>query len=136
MAWSTVDLPAWLRWAGVIVGLAMLPVLYWVLRSIGDNISETILTKESHGLVTHGPYRWIRHPLYSVASIAFLALGLISANAFILVSGVVILAGIALFVVPKEDAQLEAKFGDPYREYRRKTGSLLPRLKAVVSGGW
>ena len=134
MAWSALALPTWLRWVGVIVGLAMLPLLYWVFHSLGNNISETFLTKENHRLVTHGPYQWVRHPLYTVASAAFLALGLIAANGFILAMGAVIFMGIALFVVPKEEAQLAAKFGESYQEYRRRTGGLMPRLKK--SGQW
>jgi protein-S-isoprenylcysteine O-methyltransferase Ste14 len=129
MAWSALALPAWLRWAGVIVGLATLPLLYWVFHSLGNNISETFLTKQEHHLVTHGPYRWVRHPLYAVASAAFLALGLISANGFILIMSAVILLGVALFVVPREEGQLAAKFGDSYEEYCRRTGGLMPRLK-------
>ena len=134
MAWSALALPTWLRWVGVFVGLATLPLLYWVFRSLGNNISETFLTKQEHHLVTHGPYRWVRHPLYTAASVAFLALGLIAANAFILTMGTVVLAGIALFVVPREEVQLETKFGASYQEYRRRTGGLVPRLKK--SGEW
>jgi protein-S-isoprenylcysteine O-methyltransferase Ste14 len=132
MDWSALRLPEAARWAGVVIGLAMLPVLYWVLSNIGRNISETVLTKSNHALVTHGPYRWVRHPLYAAATIAFLALGLIAANAFILVLGAAIFAGLALWVVPKEEAQLEAKFGQAYAAYRVRTGAFLPRL--VVSG--
>src|SRR5262245_48875747 len=56
MAWSSVNLPVGLRWLAVLMGLGMLPALYWVMRSIGNNVSETFLTKEHHVLVTHGPY--------------------------------------------------------------------------------
>ena len=128
MAWSAIPLPAAVRWAGVALGLAALPMLYWVLRSIGRNISETVLTKTDHQLVTHGPYRWVRHPLYTVATVAFLSLGLIASNAFILVMGGVIFAAMALLVVPKEEAKLMEKFGEAYDEYRRRTGALVPRV--------
>jgi protein-S-isoprenylcysteine O-methyltransferase Ste14 len=77
MAWSMLSLPTWLRWLGVLVGFGMLPVIYWVMRSIGGNVSETVLTKATHALVTHGPYRWVRHPLYSVATVIFVALSLV-----------------------------------------------------------
>jgi len=133
MAWSALAFPAWLRWVGVIVGLAMLPLLYWVFHSLGNNISETFLTKENHSLVTHGPYQWIRHPLYTAAMATFLALGLIAANGFILTMGGLIFVGIAAFVVPKEEAQLAAKFGEAYWEYRRRTGGLIPVLPVLVA---
>ena len=44
------------------------------------------------------------------------------------------LLGILAFILmairtPKEEANLIAKFGDEYREYMRRTGRFLPRLK-------
>jgi len=134
MDWSALPLSATFRWVGVVVGLATLPLLYWVLSSLGRNISETFLTKDEHQLVTHGPYRWVRHPLYSVATIAFLALGLVAANAFILVMAAVVFAALALLVVPKEEAQLVEKFGGAYRAYQGRTGGLLPRLNSLAQG--
>ena|SRR5215472_1636072 len=56
MAWAAVPLPIWLRWLGAAVGLSALPFVYWVFSSIGSNISETTLTKETHRLVSHGPF--------------------------------------------------------------------------------
>jgi len=128
MDWSALSLSVTFRWVGVVVGLATLPLLYWVLSSLGRNISETFLTKGDHQLVTRGPYRWVRHPLYTAATIAFLALGLVAANAFILVMGVVIFAAMALLVVPREEAELMDKFGEAYDVYRHRTGALVPRV--------
>jgi protein-S-isoprenylcysteine O-methyltransferase Ste14 len=128
MAWAALPLPTAARVAGILVGLAMLPLLLWVFRSIGRNISETTLTKSDHELVTHGPYRWVRHPLYSAATVAFVALGVIAANAFIIAFALVIFGGMALLVVPREEAELSAKFGAAYQDYRRRTGGLFPRF--------
>ena len=61
MAWSAIGVPAWLRWLAAFVGVAMVPIIYWVVSTIGKNISETFLTKDHHSLVTHGPYRWVRY---------------------------------------------------------------------------
>ena len=107
----------------------MLPSLYWVVSSIGSNISETILTKTKHVLVTHGPYRWLRHPLYTVSTVAFISLAILAANWFMMVMAVLVIIGVSLAVIPREEAQLILKFGDQYREYRTRTGKLLPRLK-------
>lgn len=46
MGWSRLNLPTGLRWLAAMVGLATLPFIYWVFRSIGHNVSETFLTKE------------------------------------------------------------------------------------------
>jgi len=128
MSWSFLPLPDWARWIGVAVGLSVPALVYWIMISIGKNISETYLTKQSHQLVRHGPYRWIRHPLYSVATLAFAALGVIAANWFMLAMALIVFAAIAVLVVPREEAELVRKFGEEYREYQRRTGRFIPRL--------
>lgn len=131
MAWSSLPLPSWLRWLGAVVGFGMLPVLYWVVSSIGSNISETFLTKENHVLVTHGPYRWVRHPLYSVATIGFISLSILAANWFMMATAIVIVIGISLLVIPREEGELIKKFGTGYRDYMQRTGRLAPRLRLL-----
>lgn len=128
MGWSSIALPSWLRWSGVAAGLGMLPVLYWVVRTLGKNISDTVLTKKDHTLVSEGPYRRVRHPLYSVGTVTFVSLGIIAANWFIIVMALLILIGIALIVIPREEANLKSKFGDEYSEYIKRTGMLAPRV--------
>ena len=100
-----------------------------MLRSIGSNISETVLTKERHQLVTAGPYRWVRHSLYSVGSTAFAALSLIAANAFMGLFVALAVAAVVAAVIPREEANLERVFGAEYRAYRRRTGRLVPRIR-------
>jgi protein-S-isoprenylcysteine O-methyltransferase Ste14 len=131
MAWSSLPVPAWVRWLGAALGLAMVPMVYWVMRSLGTNVSETVLTKAHHRLVSHGPYRWVRHPLYAVATTAFLSLGVLAANAFLLAVAVLALAAIALLVIPAEEKELLHKFGDDYRRYMARTGRLWPRIGPI-----
>lgn len=130
MSWARIEVPAWLRWCGVIAAAAMLPLLLWLFRSIGRNLSETVLTKDAQSLVTRGPYRWVRHPLYSVSVFGFLGLGLVAANGFI--AGMVLVVIFALpFLVEKEETQLLAKFGESYRAYMSRTGRFLPRMRSA-----
>ena len=128
LAWSSMPFPSWLRWAGAAVGLGMLPLLLWVLRTLGSNISETFLTKENHALVTHGPYRGVRHPLYTVAAIAFISMGILAANWFMMAMAILAIILISTVVIPREEDHLIRKFGVEYREYMGRTGRLLPRL--------
>ena len=129
MGWSALALSNWLRWLGVAIGIAMVPMVYWVMISIGTNVSETFLTKQNHELVTHGPYRWIRHPLYTVASIGFTCLAVVASNWFMLAMALVALSGMALWIVPREEAELVEKFSDEYRSYQQRTGRFIPRLR-------
>lgn len=132
MAWSAFSLPAWARWLGVGIGVACVPLLAWVFRSIGSNISETVLTKERHQLVTAGPYRWVRHPLYSVGSTVFAALSVIAASWFMGLFVLLALLAVIFAVIPREEAHLERAFGAEYSSYRRRTGRLVPRLRPAV----
>src|SRR5688572_4141724 len=52
MAWSAFAAPAWLRWIGVGLGACVVPAVHWVLTALGSNVSETVLTKDGHQLVS------------------------------------------------------------------------------------
>jgi protein-S-isoprenylcysteine O-methyltransferase Ste14 len=131
MAWASLNLPPWVRWAGVALGVLVVPSVHWVLANLGTNVSETVLTKHEHRLVTVGPYRWVRHPLYTVGVTLFVSIGLMAANWFIVLWAVAALIAVRLVVIPQEEAHLEATFGEYYRRYRSATGSLLPLLPAI-----
>jgi protein-S-isoprenylcysteine O-methyltransferase Ste14 len=80
-----------------------------------------------HQLVTAGPYRWIRHPLYTTAIVLFLALGLMQASLLVLVVTVAAALLMRSLVIPAEERELAAKFGDRYRVYMTRAGRFLPR---------
>jgi len=129
MTWASFGMPEWMRWLGVVVGVLTIPVVSWVLRSLGRNVSETILTKREHEFVTAGPYRWVRHPLYTTGIALFMALGLMLASWFVLFMAVVAALLIRLLVIPAEERELIAKFGDRYQMYIGQAGRLLPRTR-------
>lgn len=128
MAWSTAGLPGWGRWLGVGMGVTCVGLIYWLFRSIGSGITPTSATRENHVLVTSGPYRWVRHPLYTVGSSFIVSFGIVADNWFI--AGLGVLAFVLMAVrTPAEEANLIAKFGDEYRIYMERTGRFLPRLR-------
>jgi protein-S-isoprenylcysteine O-methyltransferase Ste14 len=128
MAWAELALPSWSRWVGALLGLVAVPSALWVFTSIGRNVSETVLTKRDHALVTTGPYRWIRHPLYTTGAVLLLAIGLMAANWFILLFALLAIVSLRLAVIPLEERELVNKFGDDYRRYMARTGGLWPRV--------
>lgn len=127
MAWSSVFLPGWLRWSGVGLGLMGGVLWIWTFRSLGKNLTDTVVTRREHTLVTSGPYRWVRHPFYDSVALCMLANSLATANWFIFVSGVVALLLIAVRT-RKEEEHLLARFGDVYRAYMERTGRFLPKV--------
>jgi len=128
MDWAKIGLPVWIRWIAIVIGFVDVVLIYWMFSSIGLGISPTSATRNHHHLVTNGPYRWIRHPLYTFGSAIFISFGLIADNWFLILIG--ILAFILMAIrTPKEEANLVEKFGDEYRNYMKRTGRFFPRIR-------
>jgi protein-S-isoprenylcysteine O-methyltransferase Ste14 len=127
ISWAKIGLTDGLRWFGVCLGILCGVGIYWLFSSIGNNITPTSATRKEHKLVTSGPYRWVRHPLYTIGSTLFVSFGLMADNWFIAALG--LLAFIVMAIrTPKEEARLIEKFGDEYRDYMKTTGAFLPKL--------
>ena len=87
----------------------------------------TLRIREDHTLITTGPYRWIRHPIYSAGLLFGFAVFLLSANGFV---GACWVGGCSLLYahrIPNEEALMLEEFADEYRVYMQRTGRLLPR---------
>ncbi len=108
MAWSSVSLPAWLRWTGVGVIATACGLLVWTFRCLGKNLTDTVVTRQQHTLVVHGPYRWVRHPFYDSAALLMVAVSLIAANWFLLVTG-----GVSLWSPHHPNANRRREPGGP-----------------------
>ena len=132
MTWSALSLSDWLRWTGAVIFIIGLAFLTWTLGSLGKNLTDTVVTRKAHTLVTRGPYRWVRHPFYDAMALFILAMGLLAANWCILVSGAVvfILLGIR---TATEEAHLLNRFGEPYQTYKDNTGRFLPKLRSTTT---
>jgi protein-S-isoprenylcysteine O-methyltransferase Ste14 len=127
MAWSAIRLPDWLRWLGLPLGLVAVAWLFWMLQTLGSNLTDTVNVRANATLVTGGPYRWVRHPMYLGVALLMLSVSLISANFFIGAAGAVIVSLLVLRT-PTEEAKLVERFGEAYRQYASRTGRFLPRI--------
>jgi protein-S-isoprenylcysteine O-methyltransferase Ste14 len=129
MAWSALFLPNWLRWAGVGAGIAGGGLLLWTFHTLGPNLTDTVVTRKTHTLVTRGPYRWVRHPFYDSVALCILANSLLTSNWFLLLTGALALL---LLVVrtPKEEQNLLKRFGGDYRAYMERTGRFWPKVRS------
>lgn len=128
MAWSKIGLPDSVRWVGVGLGVLCVLGIYWLFSSIGTGITPTSGTRKEHKLVTHGIYRYIRHPLYTVGSSLFISFGMMADSWFVAALGILTFILMAIRT-PKEEANLIEKFGDEYREYMKRTGRFLPKFR-------
>jgi protein-S-isoprenylcysteine O-methyltransferase Ste14 len=127
MAWASMPVPLALRWVGTgwLIGGCVL--LVWTFRSLGKNLTDTVVTREHHTLIVNGPYRWIRHPLYSSAVLLAVAICLITANWFFVVTGAGVLS-VLILRTRTEERNLVARFGDSYQTYMSRTGRFVPRI--------
>jgi protein-S-isoprenylcysteine O-methyltransferase Ste14 len=128
MAWASIPLPDSVRWLGVVLGAGAGGLMIWAFRSLGHNLTDTVVTRRDATLITHGPYRWVRHPFYLAFAMAVIANTLITANAYLAITGtaafLVIVARTSI-----EEQKLIERFGRDYRDYMRRTGRFLPRIR-------
>ena len=129
LAPTTLTMPVWVRWFGVALLAASTLVAWWIFRALGANVTRTVLTREGATLVTSGPYRFVRHPLYTNGALAFTALSLVTTSWWFFAS---VVLGMLLLAVRtrQEEAHLEARFGQAWRAYAASTGRFFPRLPA------
>ena len=116
--------------------LLLLVGAYYVIESIrvlfveGDGVplGDVLLGNQSTELVTEGVYRSTRNPMLFGYLLCLMALGVVLnsvTTAFIVPAVFIGLWG--LWLKEKEEPGLEARFGEPYREYKRRTPFLVPR---------
>ena len=112
----------WIGFALVVLGLVFtIAARVW----LGSNWSGTVTLKQDHELIRAGPYRWVRHPIYTGLLLAFIG----SAIALGELRGVVALALVTLAFLRKivvEEQFLTEQFGAAYTHYRDKVPSLVP----------
>ena len=99
----------------------------WARLILGSNWSGTVTIKTNHQLIRRGPYRWIRHPIYTGMLAALLASAVIQG----LLSGMIGFAFVLLALYRKarrEESFLSQEFGDGFMEHQQHTGMFLPRL--------
>jgi protein-S-isoprenylcysteine O-methyltransferase Ste14 len=123
-------LPAWLRWLGAGALLAATGLLWWTHRVLGRNWSGVLEIHKGHALVTEGPYRLVRHPMYLAFFVFGVGLLLLPANWLIGAANLAAITWMYVIRAPSEEQMMIEHFGDAYRQYMQSTGRLLPRLRA------
>ncbi|HVT49615.1 MAG TPA: isoprenylcysteine carboxylmethyltransferase family protein [Vicinamibacterales bacterium] len=110
--------------AGGVMVVAGLGVTFWARWHLGRNWSSMVVVKQAHALVRTGPYRRVRHPIYSGLLLAFVGTMLI-VNRW---SGVVALpffAGSLVWKLALEERRMRAAFPE-YADWARHSAALVP----------
>src|SRR5689334_2590167 len=64
-SWASFAVPDSVRWAGVIAYAISVAWLIWMFVSLGNNLTDTVVTRRAAYFVEHGPYRFVRNPMYT-----------------------------------------------------------------------
>ena len=99
----------------------------WARRHLGANWSAAVTLKQEHTLVQSGPYRRLRHPIYTglLLAIAGSALALAQWRGLL---ALLLVTGSLLFKLRREERWMLERFGDAYRAYRARSWALLPGI--------
>jgi len=120
-------LPVGTGWVylGLAVQAAFFGLAISARRTLGRNWSGAITEKVDHELVRSGPYRFMRHPIYTAILGMFLGSALVSGDLHAFLAVAVVVATY-LRKIRLEEQSLARVFGPRYEEYRRQTRALIP----------
>lgn len=97
----------------------------WARAILGRNWSSNPTIKEGHELVQSGPYRFVRHPIYTGILLAIFGTSIASGK----VGDLVLILAITLMLIVKlrlEESLMQQQFAEKYTEYRNRTKALIP----------
>lgn len=130
--WLTVRvLPSsqWKIWCALGAVLTLFGVLFtiWARMYIGRNWSSVAAVKVNHELITGGPYRWVRHPIYLGLTLGFVGTAMAIGQWRGMLAVVLSLIAIAQRILVEERFMRE-QFGNVYDTYAQRVQALVPGL--------
>lgn len=114
----------WLAAAGLVLFAAGLGFAVWARLHIGRNWGTPMSQKEDPQLVSSGPYRMVRHPIYS--GILLAGIGTAMAITWSWLIGVALAGVYFVYSATVEERYMTVQFPDEYPRYQRSTKMLVP----------
>jgi protein-S-isoprenylcysteine O-methyltransferase Ste14 len=121
---------AWIAGLGMALTWLGVALAIWARCCIGQFWSARVALKEGHQLIRSGPYALVRHPIYTGLFLAAAGTALVVGE-WRGVLAVALLLAAHSRKARREESLLTGEFGEEYRNYRRGTGFLFPRLSAA-----
>jgi protein-S-isoprenylcysteine O-methyltransferase Ste14 len=113
-----------LAYAGVLFCAAGITFAIWARSHLGRNWSPTPSLKAEHELITSGPYRLVRHPIYTGILLALLGNTLVFGARWLIF--VLVFVAIVARRVTHEERLMMQQFPEQYPEYRKRTKAIIP----------
>ena len=122
----SINLPEWARWSGVVVFGFYLFLFWWVHKTLGKNWSPVLEIRKDHKLITEGPYKYVRHPMYTCMWLGVASFWLIPSNWVVGIVALVTWSILYFIRLPDEEKMMIEEFGDQYKDYMRRTKRIIP----------
>jgi len=122
------NIPVFIRLFGVLLSIISLVYFWLIHKSLGENWSPTLEIRKGHELITSGPYKRIRHPMYAQIWLWVIAQALIISNFIAGLSGLLVWAIVYNLRVSKEEKMMIENFGNKYIDYMKITGRIFPKI--------
>ena len=119
---------------GFLILLAGLAFAVWARMHLGRNWSGAVTVKEGHELIRTGPYRFVRHPIYTGILTAVIGTAICSGTLRAALGFALIAAALA-YKLRKEEAFMREVFPGQYDTYRGEVPALIPFTKPRRSAG-
>lgn len=129
------DYPVWLRLLGAGLLAGGITLLWRAHHALDISFNSLVGTREEQKLVTSGPYRLIRHPIYTAYFMNYLGGGLLASHWVLTFVPLIFFGILVINRMGKEEKMLREEFGEAYEEYTRETGMLLPKLGKKLTAG-
>jgi protein-S-isoprenylcysteine O-methyltransferase Ste14 len=117
-----------IRAIGIGLSLYAIVMVTWTARTLGRFLVPGLAVFRDHVLVTSGPFRLVRHPLYSGALALWLGAALGTLNWLLLALWPLLVAAV-FRELPAEEGMLRTKFGATYNAYAARTGRFIPKVR-------
>ena len=116
----------WLDGFGIALTLAGFAFAIWARIHLGRNWSSSVTAKIGHELICSGPYKWVRHPIYTGLLLALFGTALVRTQLRGLLALALVYAGWKI-KSRVEERMMTSTFGAQYTEYASNTGAMAPR---------
>jgi protein-S-isoprenylcysteine O-methyltransferase len=123
---AAVAFPRTLYIFGFILFLGGLALRWYSIGYLGRYFTVDVSISTEHKLIDSGPYRYVRHPSYAGALLAFVGLGFCFGNWLSILFLTVPIVGAFLWRIRIEESALAEALGEDYRAYKRRTKRLVP----------
>jgi len=119
-------LPDWTYYLGLSLSVLGNVIWFWGYQTLGRYYSQALVIYQDHQLVERGPFRFVRHPMYTGLILVYVGIGWAVQS-----WAAVVLTGLAASLLPAyrirvEEKALISEFGEQYISYSKRVKRLIP----------